>query len=65
MAVLSMRGFALWAFVMLLVLGAGGLYLRAKLPSLPGVVWSTPYPTTESPAELQRKAGGDDPAEPE
>jgi hypothetical protein len=41
---------------MLLAFAGGGLYVRANLPSLPGVYWLAPYPTEGSVSDLQREA---------
>jgi hypothetical protein len=56
MATRSNRWVLLWALVMLLAFAGGGLYVRANLPSLPGVYWLAPYPTEGSVSDLQREA---------
>jgi hypothetical protein len=38
---------------------AGGLYVRANLPPRPGVYWLMPYPSTETLADVQRRASAD------
>ena len=38
---------------------AGGLYVRENLPPRPGVYWLMPYPSTETLADVQRRAEAD------
>jgi hypothetical protein len=46
----------LWAATMALMLIAGVFYVRANWPAPPGVYWLFPYPSKDTPDELQRKA---------
>ena len=48
-----------WALTMAVAFVAGGLYIRKNLPPRPGVYWLMPYPSTETLADVQRRAEAD------
>ena len=47
---------AVWAITMTLAFVMGAIYVRANLPPRPGVYWLSPYPSADSPTELQKRA---------
>ena len=46
----------LWGVTMAFALVPAAIYVRANTPPQPGVYWLFPYPSSETPTELQKRA---------